>query len=59
VEGKLDKAEEYTLCGNIYFKNELLLMLKVAGFHDITVCGDYKEEIATAEHEELVFTAIK
>jgi SAM-dependent methyltransferase len=59
VEGKLDKAEEYTLRGNIYFKNELLLMLKVAGFHDITVCGDYKEEIATADHEELVFTAIK
>jgi SAM-dependent methyltransferase len=59
VEGKLDKAEEYTLRGNIYFKNELLLMLKVAGFHDITVCGDYKEEMATADQEELVFTAIK
>ena len=59
VEGKLDKSEEYTLRGNIYFKNELLLMLKVAGFHDITVCGNYKEEIATADHEDLVFTAIK
>ncbi len=59
VEGKLEKSEEYTLRGNIYFKNELLLMLKIAGFHEISVCGDYKEEIATADHEELVFTAIK
>jgi hypothetical protein len=59
VEGKLDQTEEYTLHGNIYFKNELLLMLKVAGFRDITVCGDYKEESATADHEVLVFTAIK
>ena len=59
VEGKLDTAEEYTLRGNIYFKNELLLMLKVAGFHDITVNGDYKEEMATADHEEVVFTALK
>lgn len=59
VNGKLDKTEEYTLRGNIYFKHELLLMLKVAGFRDITVCGDYTEETATSEHEELVFTAIK
>jgi len=59
VEGKLDRFEEYTLRGNIYFKNELLLMLKVAGFHDITICGDYKEEMATADHEEIVFTALK
>jgi hypothetical protein len=59
VDGKLDQAEEYTLHGNIYFRHELLLMLKVAGFHDITVCGDYKEETATADHEELVFIAIK
>ena len=59
VEGKLDRSEEYALRGNIYFKNERLLMLKVAGFHNITVCGDYKEETATADHEELVFTSIK
>ena len=59
IQGKLIKSEEYTLRGNIYFKNELLLMLKVAGFQDITVFGDYTEEMATADHEELVFTAIK
>lgn len=59
VNGELAKSEAYTLRGNIYFKNELLLMLKVAGFRDITVCGDYTEEVATADHEELVFTAIR
>lgn len=59
VEGKLDKAEEYILRGNMYLKNELLLMLKVAGFPHITVFGDYTEEVATADHEEIVFTAIK
>lgn len=59
VNGLLAKSEEYTLRGNIYFKNELLLMLKVAGFHNITVCGDYTELVATPDHEDLVFTAIK
>jgi hypothetical protein len=43
----------------MYFKNEVLLMLKVAGFRDITVHGDYTDEPATADHEELVFTAIR
>jgi SAM-dependent methyltransferase len=59
VNGELDKSEEYTLRGNIYFKNELLLMLKVAGFHGITVGGEYTEQIATPDHEDLVFTAIR
>jgi SAM-dependent methyltransferase len=57
--GKLIAAEEYTLRGNMYLKNELLLMLKVAGFREITVCGDYTNEPATADHEELVFIAIR
>lgn len=59
VDGKLVKAEEYTLRGNMYFKNELLLMLKVAGFREITIQGDYTDEAATADHVDLVFTAIK
>ena len=57
--GKLIASEEYTLRGNMYLKNELLLMLKVAGFHEITVRGNYTDEPATAEHEELVFIAIR
>jgi hypothetical protein len=34
-------------------------MLKVAGFREITVHGDYTDESPTADHEELVFTAIR
>ena len=59
VDGILIVSEEYTLRGNIYFKNEVLLMLKLAGFDQITVRGDYTDEPASAEHEELVITAIK
>jgi len=57
--GQLIAAEEYTLRGNFYFKNELLLMLKVAGFGNAFVNGDYTHEPATADHAELVFTAIR
>ena len=59
VNGKLFKTEEYTLRGNIYFKNELLLLLKVAGLRNIAACGDYTEEAATPDHEDLVFIASK
>lgn len=57
--GGLIASEEYTLRGNIYFKSELLLMLKVAGFREITVHGDYTDSPVTADHDEIVFTAIK
>ena len=51
--------EVYTLCGNMYSKNELLFMMQLAGFRDITVYGDYSAESATAEHSEINFVAIK
>jgi SAM-dependent methyltransferase len=54
---RLIASEESSLRGNIYFKNELLLMLKIAGFRQVTVRGDYTDEPATADNEELVFTA--
>lgn len=57
--GELLASEEYALRGNMYFKNELILMLQVAGFREITVRGDYTDEPATADNEELVFTAIR
>ncbi len=34
-------------------------MLIVAGFGAISVGGDHTEEPATADHERLVFTAIR
>jgi SAM-dependent methyltransferase len=59
VSGEMITAEEYTLRGNMYLKNEVLLMLKAAGFREIIVQGDYTYEPATADHKELIFTAIK
>ncbi len=56
--GELAASEEHTLRGIIYFKHELLLMLNVAGFREIAVHGDYTDDPATADHAELVFTAI-
>jgi hypothetical protein len=57
--GELVASEEYTLRGSVYFKSELFLMLQVAGFREIHVYGDYTDETATADHEELVFEAIR
>ena len=57
--GKLAASEEYTLRGNTCFKQELLLMLKVAGFREITVYGDYTDDPANADSNELVFAALK
>ena len=41
------------------FNNEMLLMLQLAGFTDITVQGDYREETATVDHGMLVYLARK
>jgi hypothetical protein len=47
------------LRGTVYFKNEILLMLKMAGFREISVRGDFTDQAATADSKELVFTAVK
>ena len=57
--GRLVASEERTLSGQIYFRNELMLMLEAVGFRDATVTGDYTDDPATADHEELVFTAVR
>ena len=57
--GALVDSETYVLRGNMYLKSEVLLMLRVAGFGSVTVRGDYTEDEATADHEKLVFTAIR
>ena len=59
VNGEITAVEEYTLQGNMYLKNEVLLMLQAAGFHDITLYGDYTGHPATAESEEINFVALK
>jgi hypothetical protein len=58
-QGELVASEEYSLSGNMYFNNEVKLMLEIAGFEKIAVLGDYEVEPAAAEHKELIFTATK
>jgi ubiquinone/menaquinone biosynthesis C-methylase UbiE len=59
VKGELIRSEEYSLRGNMYFKNEVKLMLALAGFENIAVYGDYQLEPATSEHREIIFIATK
>ena len=59
VSGKLVGFQEDILRGNMYLPNEVLLMLQVAGFRQITIRGDYTDEPATPDSKELIFTALK
>lgn len=58
-DGQQLAAEEYTLRGGMYLKNEMLLMLQVAGFREITLSGDYTDRPAAAADGELVFLAVR
>ncbi len=55
--GTLVASEEYTLRGKMYFKNEILLMLRLAGFSTINVFGDYTDQAVTADHQQWIFVA--
>src|SRR4029079_10958499 len=57
ASGQLVARESYTLRGSMYLREELLLMLQVAGFEPTSVHGAFTPEPATARHQELVFTA--
>jgi hypothetical protein len=59
LAGELVASESYTLAGQMYLKNEVHLMLKVAGFRDITVTGDYTGDPVESNHDEILFTAVK
>jgi SAM-dependent methyltransferase len=58
-EGKLVVEEIHTQGLDDYTKNELLLMLERAGFGEIELYGDFTDEPATADHENLIFVAKK
>lgn len=58
-QGALLKEEIHTQKVGDFTKNELLLMLKVAGFHSVELTGDYSAAPATADHETLLFLARK
>jgi SAM-dependent methyltransferase len=58
-DGELVREEEHMLHITLYFKNELLLMLERAGFTDVVVHADYREEPPTGDSDFLVFVARK
>ena len=59
VSGKMVSSQEYTQHRTMYLPNEMLLMLQVAGFREITVRSDYADKPATPDSKELIFTALK
>jgi hypothetical protein len=58
-DGELVREEEHTLHITVYFKHELLLMLERAGFTDVVVHADYREEPPTGDSNFLIFVARK
>jgi SAM-dependent methyltransferase len=58
-DGELLAEDEHRITLNLYFCNELELMLARTGFVDITIRGDYRDEPATRDTEFLVFRARK
>jgi SAM-dependent methyltransferase len=57
--GQVVKEEEYSLRINIYFAQELLLMLDEAGFRDLEVQAGYTGRPATADDGMVAFVARK
>lgn len=55
--GKLVREEEYTLHENLYFAQEVLLLLEEAGFRDLEVEAAYTGRPATADDETVVIIA--
>jgi SAM-dependent methyltransferase len=58
-DGRLEADEDHLLTINLYFRNELLLMLERAGFTNIVVQGDHNDSEATSDDDFLVFVARK
>ncbi len=56
-EGRVVEEDQRILHENLYFPQELLLMLDLAGFRDIAVEGRYDGQPATPGEETLVFVA--
>ena len=51
--------EEHSFQATLYFRNEVLLLLELAGFTDVEVRGGYSEAPATVEDTMVVFIARK
>lgn len=57
--GQRVAEEVHTMVTTRYFRNELLLMLELAGFGNVTVHAGYTDAVATAGDTFLVFVAHK
>ena len=55
--GQVVKEESYRLKENLYFAQEILLLLDQAGFHDLAVEGGYTGRPATANDGMVAFVA--
>lgn len=57
---RLIACEEHGLTAQIYFKSEVLLMLKSAGFHDVQITGGLEDRAPRPwEDERLMLVAIR
>jgi hypothetical protein len=57
VDGAHVASEEHRLTMRSYLRDELVLMLRAAGFADVRVRGGYEDEEPTADHDFLVYIA--
>ena len=58
-DGELLEEEVHSQRYEEYGRNELVLVLELAGFRDIQILGDYTDQSATSDHRNLVFLARK
>jgi SAM-dependent methyltransferase len=58
-DGVLEREETRRIDINLYFPNEVLLLLERAGFADVVVHGDHVESPPTPDDEFVVFVATK
>jgi hypothetical protein len=58
-DGKLVAEEQQPLSMRMWFRDELVLMLRTAGFSEVSVRGGYEDEEPRPDHDFLVFIAQK
>jgi SAM-dependent methyltransferase len=58
-DGEVVAEEEHSLRENLYFRNEVVLLLAQAGFGEVSVQGAYTDAAATVDDTTVVFVARK
>ena len=58
-DGELVAEDERPLSMRMWFRDELVLMLRTAGFSEVTVRGGYQDEEPRPDHDFLVFIGRK